>query len=107
MSGISINATTAKICNDLPESRHLDFRRQASSPGKTSQVNHVMLSQANNNNYNLNDVRQYALQYLSEITASVSSANHDQVACNRSVDKTGCSLNGDYMSGTQLLRPMT
>ena len=33
MSGISINATTAKICNDLPESRHLDFRRQASSPG--------------------------------------------------------------------------
>ena len=32
-AGISRNATTAKICNALPESRHLDFRRQASSPG--------------------------------------------------------------------------
>ena len=86
---------------------HWDRANKCSHNFNTSQVNHVMLSQANNNNYNLNDVRQYALQYLSEITASVSSANHDQVACNRSVDKTGCSLNGDYMSGTQLLRPMT
>ena len=33
MSGISRNAKTVKICNGLPESRHLDFRRQASSPG--------------------------------------------------------------------------
>ena len=33
VSGFSRNAKTAKICNGLPESRHLDFRRQASSPG--------------------------------------------------------------------------